>query len=683
MRIHAHGLPMSTHASLFPHQKLDWLIDKLEAKASKFQDDPAIRVELARAVLGRGLFHGGGERDCNTALTIARKSLNEDPANAEALVLAGLSLLGMDRNTAASRYLDQAVRIDGERADLRLAMGLMLRAQQDGGGAIRQLETACRLAPESWETHLELGRTLLDMAKRQNEARRLVERAQFHLVQALRREPSPDQLPALLKDLGVTCLMTRRFREAEKFFIRLREHEKHANTARYFLGLVAYELGKYNNAVQHFRGYLRSRPDDAKVLARVAMAWFHLGEYPRAREACNQALLVDPTNVEARHALGCTLLEEGEPNEALRVFKEALRERPGHMPTYIELARTRRLGGDARWLEQALEAEVRGYDRLAPGAMSEARSISRSRVAAVLAEMAHVGPPAAGSILHCIHLTQNEGLRFQLWEAACDMALRAVADHACDRLRQPGVHYGPGLGGVALSAAEAVPEQYLTTGLGIDETDLKRATVDRHGPAHDVQAHRQNLEKERQRARAYQALLLLSIGVRRSAAGKELLRQWAATADPDLAIAANAALAMYGDPTGARALQERAVEKGSLPVVEQLLAEVTPPSGPRSPRKIEGQTTLRCTTCGRGQSEVNHMIAGGDTVICDRCVVHVTQNRATLTAPDDAACSLCNRSHFESAGLYAYNKVEICNHCVQLSLGLTEREEVDSFLMAW
>ncbi|MEC7949086.1 MAG: tetratricopeptide repeat protein [Myxococcota bacterium] len=674
---------MSANSALFPHQKLDWLVNKLEEKVRDLPDDPAARVDLARAVLGRGLYHGGGERDCNAALTVARKCLTEDPANPEALVLAGLALLGMDRNTAASRYLDQAVRIDGERADLRLAMGLMLRAQNDDGAAIRQLETACRLAPDAWETHLELGRTLLELARRQDEARRLVERAQFHLVQALRRGPSPDQLAPLLKELGVTCLMTRRFREAEKFFIRLREHEKHANTARYFLGLVAYELGKYNNAVQHFRGYLRSKPDDARVLARVAMAWFHLGEFPRAREACNQALLVDPTNVEARHALGCTLLEEGEPNEALRVFREALKERPDHMPTYIELARTRRLGGDLRWLEQALEAEVRGYDRLSPGAMSDARTVSRSRVAAVLLELAHVGPEAAQAVLHSIHLTQNEALRFQLWEAACEMALRAVADHACERLREPGVHYGPGLGGVALSAAEAVPEQYLTTGLGIDETDLKRATVDRHGPAHDVQGHRKNLDKERQRARAHQALLLLSIGVRRSAAGKELLRQWADTADADLALAANAALAMYGDPAGARALQERAVEKGAMPVVEQLLAEVTPPSGPRIAQKVEGRSTLRCSTCGRGQTEVSHMIAGGDTVICDRCVVHITQNRATLSAPDQAACSLCGRSHFESAGLYRYNNIEICNHCIQQSLGLTEREEVDSFLAAW
>ncbi len=677
---------MSSRAAtqtLFPHQKLDWLITKLEDKVRSFPDDPAARVDLARAVLSRGLYHSGGERDCNAALGIARKSLTEDPANPEALVLAGLALLGMDRTTAASRYLDQALRIDGERADLRLALGLLYRAQNESGPAVRQLETACRLAAESWETHLELGRTLLALARAQGEARRLIERAQFHLVQALRRDPSPDQLPALLKDLGVTCLMTGRYHEAEKFFIRLRENEKHAAVAKYFLGVVAYELGKYNNAIQHFRQYLRARPDDARVLAKVAMAWFHLGEYPRAREACHQALLVDPENVEARHALGCTLLEEGEPNEALRVFKEALKERPEHMPTFVELARTRRLGGDSRWLVQALDAEVGRYDRLSPGAMADTRTVSRKRIAAILDELRQTGPDSASHVLHAIHLTQNEALRFQLWEAACDQALRAVSDHACQRLRDPGNHYGPGLGGVALAAAEAVPEQYLTSGLALDETDLKRATVDRHGPAHDVTAHRKNLEKERQRARAYQALLLLSIGVRRSAAGKALLREWAETADADLATAAWSALAMYGDPVAARALQERAVEKGALPVVEQLLAEVTPPGGPATPRKVEGATALRCTTCGRGHDEVTHMIAGGNTVICDRCVVHVTQNRATLAAPDDATCALCGRSHFESAGLYRYNKVDICNPCVQLSLGLKEREEVDLFLAAW
>ena len=77
------------------------------------------------------------------------------------------------------------------------------------------------------------------------------------------------------------------------------------------------------------------------------------------------------------------------------------------------------------------------------------------------------------------------------------------------------------------------------------------------------------------------------------------------------------------------------------------------------------------------------MMAGGGQVICDRCVVRVWQNRRSQIAADDATCGLCNRSHFEANGLYSYNRVNICSHCVQLSLGLLEREEVDRFLTTW
>ena len=198
-----------------------------------------------------------------------------------------------------------------------------------------------------------------------------------------------------------------------------------------------------------------------------------------------------------------------------------------------------------------------------------------------------------------------------------------------------------------------------------------------------MQQHRRNLEQERARARAYQALLLLSIGLRRSTAGRELLRSWAETADEELAVAAWTALSLYGDPDASRSLRRRGSERNALPVVDRLLAEVTPTSRLREPRRVSTGEETRCTTCGRAHAEVTHMIAGGDTVVCDRCVIRITQNRATLTAPDEATCALCARSHFETAGLYAYNGTHICNTCVQLSLGLREREEVDRFLAAW
>ena len=487
-------------SSLFPHAKLDWSISRLHSDLSARPEDGEVRIELARCVISRGLMHGGGEAACNEALALGRKVLQDDPTSVDALVVCGLSLLGMERTEAAFKYLAQALSIEEDRADLRFALGMLEQQQGELGGAVRHLESACRLAPEAWETHLYLGRSLMALARSRDLAGRLVERAQYHLVRALQLEPTPDQNPGVLKDIGVCCMLTGRFRDAERFFIRLRENSDHAGTARYYLGQVAYALGKYNNAIQHFRQFMREDPDSTEVLARMAMCWFQLGDLNRAREACNQALLVDPEHLEARYALGCTLLEEGDPSEAVRIFRETLKDHPGHMGTYVELVRTRRLSQETAWLMGALEGEVGAFDRLPPGGEVDARGLTRQRIQAVLDELKEVGPSVIPAILAAIDRTQDEALRFQLWEAACGLVMAAVADAASSRLREPGRHFGLGLGLEALSAAPAIPEPVLTSGLGLSEEDLKRAAVDRHEAAADVGGHRKNLEHERKRA---------------------------------------------------------------------------------------------------------------------------------------------------------------------------------------
>jgi hypothetical protein len=130
-------------------------------------------------------------------------------------------------------------------------------------------------------------------------------------------------------------------------------------------------------------------------------------------------------------------------------------------------------------------------------------------------------------------------------------------------------------------------------------------------------------------------------------------------------------------------IHERAVLLGKTDVVDRLLAQVVPRTAAQKPRRISDGEGACCTTCGRDSQQVTHMIAGGHAVICDRCVLKVSQNRKTMVAPDDAGCGLCGSSPFESSGLYRVNKVDICSDCLQLSLGLLEREEVDQFLAAW
>jgi tetratricopeptide (TPR) repeat protein len=690
--------------TLFPHQKLEWNIKRLKEElesrgteasnnnkadgAERIADggpgdaDDGKRLELARNLLSRSIFHGGGEQPAGEALHLTRKILSHDPQNVEALTLGGMALLGMNRPEGASKLLDQAVDLDAERPDLRLCLGILERDKGDRGQAVRQLEFACRSAPDSWETNLFLGRALADLARPQGNPRRLIERSQYHLIKALQLEPPPDVLAALLKDVGISCLLTGRFREAEKFFTRLREHETYAASARYFLGQVAYNLGKYHNAIQHYRQVLTNRSDDSKVLARMGMAWFQLGEHARAREACQQALLLDPQNLPARHALGCTLLEEGETAEALKVFRETLKDHPEHLPSYIEMVRTRRGAGDDAWLVQALQHEVGAYDRLPHGGTIDARAATRERIQVVLDELRPLGTTVVPSVLGAIDRTQDEGLRFLLWEAALQLAQTSAADAVTQKLKGPGETYGIDLGIEALTVASAVPDPVLTAGLVIEEDDLKRNAVNRHGPSSDVTRHRQRVDEERVQARGYQALLLLALATRRSASGKGILRKWAEKADPDLAVAAWTGLAIYGDADAAGQLVSRAATRGATPLVDTLLALVTPP---RTVEIAAGAaqrdgTSTRCATCGRTQAEVDHLMVGGRTVVCDRCVLRISQHRRSLPAPDGAVCDLCGRGPFEVSGLYAYNGTHVCSACTERSLGLLEREEVERYL---
>jgi len=669
---------------MFPHKKLDWLIDRLQHQVAETGDDDDKRHELARACLSKGLYHGGGESWAHQALTLSKKVLAHEPGHVAALVTAGTALVGMGRPDGARKYFEEALRIEPDRADLHLGLGALARAEGDRHRAVQHLEQACRLAAEDWETHLYLGRALSERSRQLGGLKRLQERSQYHLVQAMKLDPSPHVLPALLRDLGIGCLASGRFKEAEKLFLRLRENDDHAATARYHLGLVAYELGKYKNAITYFRQYLQARPGAPRVHAQMAMAHLQLGDHDKALDCCERALLADASDLLARYTKGCTLLELDRPSDALRVFKETLKDHPDHLSSYVELARTRRAARDVDWLVQALHTECRRFDSLpfASGPRTP-RTVTRERIAVLLEELRAIGPSSIPALLQAMALVQDEGVRFGVWEAACSQAASSVADVVATHLRDPSGQFHPELGRQAVATAHAIPEPVLTRGLGVGEDDLKRAAVERYGPAQNVEEHRRRVEDERNLARAYQSLVLLAIAARRSRAGRRLLSRWSEAADPELAVAAQTGLAMYGDPTAIARLVNRGDQRGASARIRALLGHVIPPQNREGPRPVASDEEVHCSTCGRTATEAVHLMAGTEAVVCDHCVVAVSRNRQELLAPDDASCSFCGRSHLESKGVWTVGVVKICSHCLERSLGLMEREEVDRFLKTW
>lgn len=690
---------------MFPHDKLDWQISRLERRLEQAADDATTRLEIARACLSRAWFHEGGEVWFNKALTQARRVLQVDPASSAALVVAGAALVGLERLEPAARYLDEALKVAPERADVHLALGALHQVARERHQAVRELESACRLAPESWEAHWLLGRVLWERAQEVGGTNRLVERSQYHTMRALQLGASAALRPSALYHVGITCLHTGRFSDANKLFAELLEDDRYRARAQYYLGLVHYQLGKYKNAVLYLRQHLQHTPDNPRVQARLGMCYLQLGEVSKAREACNRALAIDPTDLQARWTLGCALVEEGREDEAIRTFKSILETAPQHAPAFNELVRIRSRHKDVRWLRQALRTEVGSFDRLPLGGAARTdgetgpvsfRAVVRERIGAILRALDTSDDQAVAAILEAMDLTTDEGLRFTLWEAALDHVAGRRARKLAGRLQEPGRGFSAEAGREALALAHVLPEPLLMRGLQLTEEDLRRAAVDRHGPAPDVADHRRNIDKERREARAWQALLLLAIATRGNRSSRNLLVRWASEADPDLADAARAALVLLGDEDVIEPLTRRARARGAGNLVQSMLTQISPPRARFRPRAISARDEIVrpsrtpgeardpvCATCGRRPGEANHLLAGGDAAVCDHCMSDIARDRRALQTEDpEIRCALCDKNTLEARAVYVHRAVPVCSDCLEHSLGLLEREAVDRWLAA-
>lgn len=677
---------------MFLHDKLDWNLSRLE-KAAATTSDAAPRIELARALLGKSWFHQGGDAPLHEALAQARKVLHKEPGHPDALVVAGLALILLDRGEPADRYLEEAQRTGGESALLQMALGE--RALQRGRPDLAEAAwaSACRLAPDAWEPHARLGHLLAEVVAHAGTPRRRQEQAQYHLVRALQLGATPDEAPGLQHDLALLCLRTHRVADAQRLLTRLLDHDAWRAEARYHLGRVAARTGKHKKAILLFRQHLGELPEErAEVWTRIGASYLHLGEPAHAREACNRALALDEDDLEARWVLGSSLVAEGATEDAVRVFREILERAPDHQDAFAELVRLRTAAGDVRWLRQALRSEAAVYDRLPPVASRpdprtgrpvqvDPRATTRSRIDVLVRGLGRIDPDVTATVLSGLDLTTDEGLRFRLWEGVLDLLGKRRTAEVADQLSHAGRHYSASAGRDVLTLAHQLSETQLTGGLAVHEEDLRRAAVERHGPADDVAQHRRNIALEREDARAWQAMLLLAIASHRSATARNLLVRWASDADEELALAARAGLAMLGDADAAEAVRALAGEHQLDHLAARALSHVMPAQGPEPAHLVTDDDDLVCATCGRRGTQVAHMLLGRGTAVCSVCLSTIADRADELRTRDPGTtCALTGATLLDAEAIYVYQGTAVSAACVDQSVGHDEREAVDAFL---
>ncbi len=203
------------------------------------------------------------------------------------------------------------------RSGAYLNLGIALKELGRHDDALLELGRAKKLWPESPEVHLQLGHVQLFSND--------LEAAQASFAESVRLRP--DDVAGLI-GLGMVHSARSEPREAlERYRQALILDPENVDANNNYAGLLALQ-GRWSEALAHFRGAARARPDLATIRINVATAEFEVGEPQAAFESYRAALALDPELRSAYYGSGRALEALGRRGAAAGVFSQLLAE-PG------------------------------------------------------------------------------------------------------------------------------------------------------------------------------------------------------------------------------------------------------------------------------------------------------------------------------------------------------------------
>jgi tetratricopeptide (TPR) repeat protein len=116
----------------------------------------------------------------------------------------------------------------------------------------------------------------------------------------------------------------------------LQTEPQHAG-ALHFIGLIAYQLGDNDQAIDYMTQALRINPDLAEAHNNLGNVLLKLGRKTEAVESYRQAVRLTPDHAEGHYNLGLALGELGQEDEAIAANERAVRLNPNYAPAHNNL----------------------------------------------------------------------------------------------------------------------------------------------------------------------------------------------------------------------------------------------------------------------------------------------------------------------------------------------------------
>lgn len=277
--------------------------------ALKQSPSPAARLNLALAY-----YKMGHISDAATELTRVHR---EEPTNTQAVLLLADCDLRMGKNEQTIQLLEPLSKKDPDDLAVAYMLGtaLLRNKQRDEGAAV------------------------IDRILRNGDS------AQAHLL------------------MGMTKFEAMEYPQAIADLTKAAETDPTLPDVYSYLGQAQMASGDMQAARQDFEKELASNPNDFESNVRLAVLLKQDGNYERAHQLLDRALLVRPDDPGALYQVGAVYLAAGDLNRAGNVLQSVVKQYPGFLEAHVSLAQVyyrlrRKEDGDReREIVQKLKAQ--------------------------------------------------------------------------------------------------------------------------------------------------------------------------------------------------------------------------------------------------------------------------------------------------------------------------------------
>jgi tetratricopeptide (TPR) repeat protein len=243
------------------------------------------------------------------ALRTRQSTLNNLPA----LNNLGNHYLACHQPAKASDIFERLLKLNPAHANANLQMARLAEEQHEPAKALEYLD---RVVHPDVEIQIARAQALAETGKRENGVRILHETGRN----------AKD--PRILYALGMACVRTGLYADAEQMFQRVLESDPGDSDVLFNLGAAAARAGHYERARDTFEAVLNTNPADASALYELGRAEASLGDYKRAIYLLAKARQAMPQWAEVDLALAHATEAAGYYGDAIEAYDRYLALRP-------------------------------------------------------------------------------------------------------------------------------------------------------------------------------------------------------------------------------------------------------------------------------------------------------------------------------------------------------------------